>query len=112
MSYYAPVCIFVKSDSAVDGFGLNCLAWDQAPHWGNKTKKNKIGERSKQSGSQEKGKGNRGSTVLSPSPVHCLARLFPHCGAFSHAKYSLFDYSNKLLNGTGKDHELRFSIYG
>ena len=30
---------FVKSDTAVDGFGLNCLAWDPAPHWGNKTKK-------------------------------------------------------------------------
>ena len=36
---YAPVYIFVKSDTAVDGFGLNCLAWDPAPHWGNKTKK-------------------------------------------------------------------------
>ena len=71
-----PVYIFVKSDTAVDGFGLNCLAWDQAPQWGKKTKKKKkIGERSKLSGSQEKGKGNRGATALSPSPVHCLARL-------------------------------------
>ena len=55
MSYYAPVCIFVKSDTAVDGFGLNCLACDQAPHWGNKTKKktksvseaNRVGVRKK-----------------------------------------------------------------
>ena len=77
MSYYAPVCIFVKSDSAVDGFGLNCLAWDQAPHWSNKTKKNKIGERSKQSGSQEKGKGNRGSTALSPPQSTAWLAFFP-----------------------------------
>ena len=38
---YAPVYIFVKSDTAVDGFGLNCLAWEQAPQWGKKTKKKK-----------------------------------------------------------------------
>ena len=42
--------------------------------WGKKTKK-KISEQSKLSGSQEKGKGNRGSTALSPSPVHCSACL-------------------------------------
>lgn len=71
ISYYAPVYIFVKSDTVVDGFGLNCLAWDPAPQRG----KNKIGEQSKLSGSQEKGKGNRGSTALSPFPVHCSAPL-------------------------------------
>ena len=89
----------MKSDTVVDGFGLNCLAWDQAPQWG----KNKIGEQSKLSGSQEKGKGNRGYTALFPFPVHCSAplahrffflfhpvfHLFPHCEAFSHAKYCL-----------------------
>ena len=36
-----PLFIFVKSDTVVDGFGLNCLAWDQAPQWGKKTKKKK-----------------------------------------------------------------------
>ena len=40
-SHTMPLFIFVKSDTVVDGFGLNCLAWDQAPQWGKKTKKKK-----------------------------------------------------------------------
>ena len=42
MSYYAPVCIFVKSDTVVDGFGLNCLAWDQAPSGVKRQKRKKF----------------------------------------------------------------------